>query len=103
MKHKNPYRVRSEKDLYDICENSSHPELVERRRIYDFKGKIFRTATELDKYFKDNGLDIRRFWFKSAWEQDGHDVIVRIRIVERVPTDERHMVKEMTELYERTS
>lgn len=57
MKHKNPYRVNDPNNLFEVGENSSHPELEDARRVYKFKAYSFNSATELEKFFMDEGLN----------------------------------------------
>ncbi len=99
-KHRNPHRVNDPKDIFDVCENSSHPELFERRRIYDFKGRIFQTLTDLEKFMENEGYDPMHFWILPKWERDGDGSLVnRVHIIERAPQDEMHLVKDFKELY----
>jgi len=95
LRHSNPYRIQNPNDLFEVGENSSHPELKDSKRIWSFRGYTFESATELEKYMRNEGLDPRRFWMKPEWVKEDWRSFVRINVVERVPQEERHMVREL--------
>lgn len=94
-KHYNPYRINDPKNLFEVGENSSHPELEDTKRIWEFNGHIMRSATEVEKYFNNEGLDPRKYWILPTWEKDGANMVVRIKIVQRVSPEERKNVREL--------
>lgn len=94
-KHVNPYRINDPKNLFEVGENSSHPELEDTKRYWFFKGRMFRNATEVEKYFANEGLDPRKYWMLPKWDRDGANMIIRINIVERVSPEERSHVREL--------
>lgn len=95
-RHVNPYRINDPHDLFEVSENSSHPELCDAKRIWKFRGRTFRSATEVQKYFDNEGLNPKLFWMMPEWEKEnGMKATIVIKIVERVPSDERHLVREL--------
>lgn len=101
MKHKNPYYIRDEKNWFEVCENSSHPELNDSRRVYHFKGNTFLNATQVDKFFKSEGLDPRRYAYVAKRELDEVTAknVIHIFICERVPQDEKPLARGYNELF----
>lgn len=101
MRHRNPYRINDETNLFEVTANSSHPELVDSTRVWHFKGHTFKTETALDKFFRSNGLNPKRYWFRTSVEADGYKgkKLIRIFIVERVPPEERNQVLNYEDLY----
>jgi hypothetical protein len=84
--HRNPYRISDPTNIFEVSENSSHPELMDRRRIWDYKGKVFRTATECQRYLEDEGINWRRLKLTPVRELDGDgSVIIRCHVAERIP------------------
>jgi D-alanine-D-alanine ligase-like ATP-grasp enzyme len=73
-------------NLLEVGENSSHPELKDAKRIWSFRGYTFHSATEVEKYFKNEGLDIRRYWMKPVWIKEDWRAFIRIEIVEKTST-----------------
>lgn len=57
-------RIYDEKCIFEVGENSSHPELQDAERIWLFGGYTFRTATELEKFFANEGLDPKMYWME---------------------------------------
>lgn len=94
-KHVNPYSIHDPANLFEVGENSSHPELKDAKRIWEFKGYTFRSAAKLQDFFKDQGLDSRKFWMLPSWENDGAHYIIRIKIIERCSPEERRHVREL--------
>jgi len=86
LKHVNPYRINNPNDLLEVSENSSHPELKDAKRVWSFRGYTFHTATELERYFKSEGLDIRRYWMKPVWVNADWRNYIRIEVIERTAT-----------------
>lgn len=94
-RHSNPYRINDPSDLLEVSENSSHPEMADAKRVWEFKGRVFHSATELQKFMENEGYNPRRFWMKPEWVKEDWRTFVRIRVVERVPQDERHLVGDL--------
>jgi len=91
MNHKNPYRINDPTNIFEVAENSSHPELYDRRRIYDYKGHRFTSAEKCQKFLEEHGIDWRRRLKLVPIRQldgDGSCIIV-CNLAERVP--EGHM------------
>lgn len=87
MRHRNPHRIHDPNNIFEVAENSSHPELYDSRRIYDYKGRRFKTAVEAEKYLTDHGINWKRRCKLVPVRQldsDGHVIIV-CHIAERVP------------------
>jgi hypothetical protein len=84
--HVNPYSIQDPANLLEVGENSSHPELKDAKRIWSFRGYTFHSATEVEKYFKNEGLDIRRYWMKPVWIKEDWRAFIRIEIVEKTST-----------------
>ena len=84
--HRNPYRIQDPNNIFEVSENSSHPEIFDKRRIWDYKGKVFKTATECQKYLIDNGIDWTRLKLTPVRELDRDgSVVIRCHVVERIP------------------
>lgn len=95
MRHTNPYKIRDEKNIFEVGENSSHPELQDCKRIWYMNGYTFRTATELEKYMRSEGFNPKSFWIKPEWQDREGETIIAIKVVQRVPEDERGKVLPM--------
>lgn len=83
-KHLNPYRVNDEKNWFEVGENSSHPELDDSKRVWKFNGRHYKTATDIEKHFKEYGLRQEFFKIQPRSEIDGtgHKTII-IEVVEK--------------------
>lgn len=95
MRHRNPYRINDPKDIFEVGENSSHPEMMDAKRVWSFRGRTFMSATELEKYMNDEGLDPRRYWMKPEWVKEDWRHFIRIQVVERAPAEERHKLRSL--------
>jgi hypothetical protein len=87
MRHSNPHRILDPNNVFEVAENSSHPELRDKYRIYEYKGKIFKTATQCQKYLEDEGVDWRRRLKLTPiryLEGDGSTTII-CKLVDRIP------------------
>lgn len=83
MKHKNPYEIQDPDDLFELVENSSHPELKDSHRLFKFGAYTFKTATELKKFFESEGLDQNRYWFNASMHREAAKNKIVIEIVEK--------------------
>jgi hypothetical protein len=95
LKHKNPYRINDPQNLFEVGENSSHPELNDKKRVWSFRGYTFHSATELERYFNNEGLDPRRYWMKPTVVESDDGNYIKIFVVERAPAEERHMMRSL--------
>jgi hypothetical protein len=77
MRHTNPYRINDGSDIFEVSENSSHPDLKDSLRLWHFGGYTFKTATQLMNFFNSEGLDPKTHWIEPKWERntDGKSVI----------------------------
>lgn len=83
--HKDPYRIHDVNNIFEVFFNSSHPELKEKKRILDYKGRVFRTEGEALSFFDSEGIDWRRLHLVPVREnRDGEDFI-RGNLCERKP------------------
>lgn len=69
-RHINPYRINDPGNILEVAENSSHPELEDARRVYKFEGYSFNSATELQKFFEAEGIDIRRMTIEPVMRRN---------------------------------
>lgn len=84
MKHHNPYRINDHENIFEVTENSSHPELKDAKRLWIFGAYTFKSATELERFFKEEGLDPRHYWIAPQMEKDlAGKVIIRIYVKTR--------------------
>lgn len=100
-RHQNPYRIKDEKNWFEVCENSSHPELKDSRRVYHFRGYTFLNATQVEKYFRNEGLNPREYTYipRSALDEQTAKNVIHIFICERVPKEEQHQARGYNELF----
>lgn len=83
--HINPYRINDDKDLLEVTENSSHPELQDSKRLWHFGAYTFKSGNEVKKFFEAEGLDITQYWFTGKLEKDiGGRAIIHIYIKTRI-------------------
>lgn len=68
---------------------------MDAKRVWSFRGYTFHSATELEKYMSNEGLDPRRYWMKPEWVKEDWRSFIRISVIERVPEDERHKVRSL--------
>jgi len=86
MRHLNPYRIADPNNIFEVSENSSHPELRDRRRIWDYKGKVFTSATACQKYLEGEGINWRKLKLTPVRYLDGDgSVVIRCMVAERIP------------------
>lgn len=71
-RHVNPYRILDPKNLLEVTENSSHPELGDSKRIYRFKAYTFHSAAQVLRFFDSEGLRLQDFWI-SPYQVPGTD------------------------------
>ena len=84
--HRNPYRINDPNNIFEVAENSSHPELKDKYRLYKYKGRIFRTATEAQKFLDNEGIDVKRLKLVPVRHLDADgSVIIICNLAERVP------------------
>ena len=107
MRHRNPHEVADPDDIFDVFENSSHPELYEHTRIYCFKGRTFTKLEHLEQHLKDEGVNVKSLYYRAGWEPDDYKggVINRVTLCERIPSDElhdRHKFKDFDQELNRT-
>lgn len=95
MKHLNPYRVDDPKNMFEVGENSSHPELDDNMRVWKFRDRTFRSATEIQKYFENEGLNPKAFWMKPVAVKESHRNTIYIHIVERCSPEERNDLQDL--------
>lgn len=81
MRHSNPYYIRDEKNWLEVTENSSHPELDDAKRIWKFYAYTFTSATEVDKFFSEEGLDRNKYTTESKSVREFHKNMIIINIV----------------------
>jgi hypothetical protein len=87
-KHSNPYRIKDPTNIFEVSENSSHPELYDKRRIWKYKGKVFKTATECQRYLEDEGINWRRLKLVPIRHLDGDgSCVIMCNVVERTAGD----------------
>ncbi len=91
-RHRNPHRIRDEKNLFEVTANSSHPELRDSKRVWHFKGYTFTSPERLEQFFHNEGLDPRRYWYRpvSLCDEFSGKNCIHIYICERIPKDEKH-------------
>lgn len=91
-KHVNPYRIHDHTNLFEVGENSSHPEIQDSQRLWKFRAYTFKSATELEKFFKNEGLDPRRYWIAPRLEKDiGGRAKIIIEVTDRKTPNARRM------------
>lgn len=95
MRHKNPYRVNDPDDIFEVSENSSHPELDDCRRIYRFGGYTFESATELQKFFESEGLDPKRYAIEPRMEREFAKNLITINVVEKWKSRNQQALREL--------
>lgn len=91
-KHRNPYRIQDERNLFEVTANSSHPELNDSKRVWHFRGYTFTSPERLQDFFNNEGLNPAHYWYKPVMMPDGFSGanIIHLYICERIPQDERH-------------
>lgn len=97
MSHKNPYRINDPNDIFEMTENSSHPELADAKRIWRFGAYTFHSATELQKFFSDEGLSPQGYVAEPYFEKNtiaGKNRII-INIVEKWKSRNQQALKGM--------
>lgn len=83
MKHVNPYRINDPDNIFEVGENSSHPELRDAKRLWKFKAYTFLSATELEKFFEAEGLNPSDYVLEPRMDRDvGHTKVI-INVVEK--------------------
>ncbi|MBL0233232.1 MAG: hypothetical protein IPQ08_06165 [Chitinophagaceae bacterium] len=70
-KHRDPYQIKDPTDIFEVIANSSHPELIERKRVIHFNAYTFKTCEALQSFFTQEGLNPKGFWIKPRWENNG--------------------------------
>jgi hypothetical protein len=81
MKHVNPYRINDPDNIFEVGENSSHPELRDAKRIWRFGAYTFHSATEIQRFFADEGLDPRRYDIEPVAKRMFHNNMIEINVV----------------------
>jgi hypothetical protein len=94
-RHVNPYRINDPTNIFEVGDNSSHPELDDKKRIWKFRGRRFNTATELEKYMRNEGLNPKAYWMKPYAVQEIGKKIIIIEIIERCSPEERSGVRNL--------
>lgn len=97
MSHLNPYQINNPDDFLEVGENSSHPELQDAKRIWKLGGYTFTNATEVQKFFSDEGLDPRQYVMEPVLEKNtiaGKNRVI-INIVEKWKSRNQHALKGM--------
>lgn len=84
MRHKNPYRIHDPNNIFEVAENSSHPELFDKRRIYKYRGRTFKSAVEAQTYLEDHGIDWRQCKLTPVRHLDGDgSCVIFCHIIDR--------------------
>lgn len=91
IKHRNPYRIHDPNNLFEVFFNSSHPELKEKKRILNYKGRIFKDEGSALSFFDSEGIDWRRLKLVPRWENFVDEVVIVGYIAEHVPKDRREL------------
>lgn len=82
-KHLNPHRITDPNNIFEVGENSSHPELDDSIRIWKFKGHTFTSATEAAKFFEQEGLDPKHYDIRPRSQRDIGRNKITIEIIPR--------------------
>jgi len=83
MKHRNPYAITNPDDIFEVSENSSHPELKDAKRIWRLGGYVFHSSTELHKFFTDEGLNPRNYVIEPVIQSDMGKNKITVNVVEK--------------------
>ena len=80
MRHYNPYRIDDPNNIFDVGENSSHPELKDKVRVWRFKAYSFTSATELHKFFDNEGLNPKDYVLDPHIQKDigGNKIFINV-------------------------
>lgn len=82
-KHHNPYLIRDSNNLLEVGENSSHPELDDARRIWKFHSYTFQSATEVERFFNSEGLDLSQYDYRPKKVREFAKNLIIIEIVSK--------------------
>jgi|WetSurMetagenome_2_1015567.scaffolds.fasta_scaffold493968_2 hypothetical protein len=97
MKHKNPYMIRDVDNFLEVSANSSHPELNDAKRIWQFNGYRFDNEDQVAKFFESEGLDLKQYDFDVERKRNmiqGKDEYV-IHIKEKWKTKNNQALRNM--------
>lgn len=79
--HRNPYRINDPDNLLEVSANSSHPELADAKRVWLFGGYVFQTPEAVERFFNDEGLDLRHYDIEPRLRKTTggkNEIIIRI-------------------------
>jgi hypothetical protein len=96
MKHTNPYVINDPNNIFELGENSSHPELKDARRIWRFHSYVFSSATELAKFFDDEGLNPKNYVIEPELKSDMGKNMITINVVPKHQSRNLNRIKRMT-------
>lgn len=95
ISHSNPYKINDPNNIFELGENSSHPELKDATRLWKFRAYTFTSATELEKFFSDEGLDSSKYVLEPFIQKDiGKNKII-INVVHRSESRNYNRVRGM--------
>lgn len=95
MRHSNPYRINNPDDIFEVSENSSHPELDDARRIYRLGGYTFQSATELQKFMEAEGLNPRNYAIEPVMEREFSKNMIIVNVVEKFKSRNQRALKRL--------
>jgi hypothetical protein len=95
VRHNNPYRINNPDDFFEVGENSSHPELQDCRRVWKFGAYSFSTATELQKFFSDEGLNPKNYVMEPIIQRDFSKNLIIINIIEKWKARQKQKLREL--------
>ena len=98
MKHSNPYRINNPDDIFEVSENSSHPELRDCRRVWKFGGYTFRTATELEQFFRNEGLNPKGYVLEPVMHRESANAknMIVINVIEKWKARQKQKLRELS-------
>ncbi len=98
MRHRNPYRISNPDDIFEVGENSSHPELQDCRRVWKMGGYTFSSATELEKFFRDEGLNPKGYVLEPVMHRDSANAknMIVINVIEKWKARQKQKLRELS-------
>lgn len=96
-RHINPHRVNDPSDIFEVGENSSHPELDDARRIWKFGAYTFNSATEVAKFFEQEGLNPRQYDMRPKSVREFSKNLIIIQIVPKTALPRRTSERSLRE------
>jgi len=81
LKHVNPYRIKDPNNWLEVTENSSHHELDDAKRVWKFRAYSFTSATEVEKFFRDEGLILKDYVGEPKAHREYNKNLIIINIV----------------------